>query len=77
MASAYILNRPGVKAVIVGARNLSHLESNLRIPEIKFTDSQVRSIAEILARAKGPSGPIYYLERYNDEHRNIMHTNNN
>ncbi|MEJ6578073.1 MAG: aldo/keto reductase [Actinomycetota bacterium] len=77
VASAYILNRPGVKAVIVGARNLSHLESNLRIPEIKFTDSQVRSIAEILARAKGPSGPIYYLERYNDEHRNIMHTNNN
>jgi|FLOH01.1.fsa_nt_gi aryl-alcohol dehydrogenase-like predicted oxidoreductase len=77
IASAYIVNRPGVKAVIVGARNLSHLESNLRIPEIEFTESQLELIKEILAISKGPSGPIYYLERYDDEHRNIMHTNNN
>ena len=77
IASAYIVNRPGVAAVIVGARNLSHLESNLKIPTIKFTDSELGAIAEVLSRGKGPKGPVYYLERYNDEHRNIMHTNNN
>ncbi|CAB4821106.1 unannotated protein [freshwater metagenome] len=77
IASAYIVNRPGVAAVIVGARNLAHLESNLKIPMIKFSIEELASIAEVLSRSKGPKGPIYYLERYNDEHRNIMHTNNN
>ena len=77
IASAYIVNRPGVAAVIVGARNLSHLESNLMIPTIKFTESELGAIAEVLSRSKGPKGPVYYLERYSDEHRNIMHTNNN
>jgi aryl-alcohol dehydrogenase-like predicted oxidoreductase len=77
IASAYIVNRPGVAAVIVGARNLSHLESNLKIPTIKFNEQELGAIAEVLSRSKGPKGPVYYLERYNDEHRNIMHTNNN
>jgi len=77
IASAYIVNRPGVAAVIVGARNLSHLESNLKIPTIKFSEQELGAIAEVLSRSKGPKGPVYYLERYNDEHRNIMHTNNN
>jgi len=77
IASAYIVNRPGVAAVIVGARNLAHLESNVRIPIIKFSSEQLLSIADVLSRSKGPKGPVYYLERYNDQHRNIMHTNNN
>jgi aryl-alcohol dehydrogenase-like predicted oxidoreductase len=77
IASAYIVNRPGVAAVIVGARNLSHLESNLKIPTIKFSETELAAIANVLNRSKGPKGPVYYLERYNDEHRNIMHTNNN
>jgi aryl-alcohol dehydrogenase-like predicted oxidoreductase len=77
IASAYIVNRPAVAAVIVGARNLSHLESNLKIPTIKFSETELAAIANVLSRSKGPKGPVYYLERYNDEHRNIMHTNNN
>jgi aryl-alcohol dehydrogenase-like predicted oxidoreductase len=77
IASAYMVNRPGVTAVIVGARNLSHLESNLKIPTIEFSQLELGAIADVLSRSKGPKGPVYYLERYNDEHRNIMHTNNN
>lgn len=77
IASAYIVNRPGVSAVIIGARNLSHLESNLKIPTIKFSEQELGTIAEVLSKSKRPNGPVYYLERYNDEHRNIMHTNNN
>jgi hypothetical protein len=53
------------------------LESNLKIPTIKFGENELDAIADILSRSKGPKGPVYYLERYNNEHRNIMHTNNN
>jgi len=77
IASAWVLNRPAVKAVIVGARNISHMDSNLKIPKIKFTDVELSEISEVLKKSKGPNGPVYHLERYFDKHRNIMHTNNN
>jgi aryl-alcohol dehydrogenase-like predicted oxidoreductase len=77
IASAYMLGRTGVKGVIVGARNISHLDSNLRIPEIQLSDSELALLAEVLKKSTGPSGEVYYLERYVDKHRNIMHTNNN
>ena len=77
IASAYLLTKPAVKGVIVGARNISHLESNLQIPEIKLSDSDIAVLIEVLAKSTGPSGEVYWLERYTDKHRNIMHTNNN
>ena len=77
IASAYILQRPAVKGVIVGARNISHLGSNLQIPHIKFSQADLCSIKEVIDVAKGPNGPVYYLERYSDTHRKIMHTNLN
>ena len=77
VAAAYVYNRPAVKAVIIGARNIEHLNSNLQIPLIKFDEEEIQSIKDIKARAKGPKGPVYFLERYDDKHRNIMHTNNN
>ncbi len=77
VASAYTLAKPGVKAVIVGARNVSHLPNNLLIPEIALSPSESASIAAILDRSTGPTGPVYDLERYNERHRSIMHTNNN
>mgnify|MGYP003337417125 FL=1 len=77
IASAWTLRQPAVKAVIVGARNLSHQKSNLQIPEINFSDSELSAIAEVLAQSKGPAGPVYGLERYSEKHSSIMHTNNN
>ena len=77
VASAWVFNRPAVKAVIVGARNVLHMDSNLKIPNIKFTEGELLEIAEVLKKSKGPNGPVYHLERYFDKHRNIMHTNNN
>jgi aryl-alcohol dehydrogenase-like predicted oxidoreductase len=77
IASAYTLKRPGVKSVIVGARNLNHIKSNFMIPEITLTDSELAAISHIHARSTGPLGPVYDLERNSDRHRNIMHTNNN
>ena len=77
IASAWTLRQPAVKAVIVGARNLSHQKSNLQIPEINFSDSELIAIDEVLAQSKGPTGPVYDLERYSEKHSSIMHTNNN
>jgi aryl-alcohol dehydrogenase-like predicted oxidoreductase len=77
ISSAYTLGRPGVTGVIVGARNVDHLESNLRIPTIRFNDEELAKIAEILAASTGPNGPVYHLERYDQRHSGIMHTNNN
>ena len=77
IASAFTLSRPGVSAVIVGARNTSHLNRNLQISEIDLTEAQCQQIQEVLDKAVGPVGPVYDLERYSDRHRNIMHTNNN
>ncbi len=77
VASAYILQQPSVKAVIVGARNTNHLKSNLLIPLIKFSENELDLLNEIKSRRKGPAGPVYHLERYDNKHRNIMHTNNN
>ena len=77
VASAYILNQPSVKAVIIGARNTDHLKSNLSIPLIQFTVEELDLLKEIKSQRKGPTGPVYHLERYDQKHRNIMHTNNN
>jgi aryl-alcohol dehydrogenase-like predicted oxidoreductase len=77
ISSAYTLSRPGVKAVIVGARNIDHLEENQAIPEVELSLDEGAEINAILARAKGPVGEVYELERYNERHRSIMHTNNN
>ena len=77
IASAYMLGRPAVKGVIVGARNISHLQSNLRIPEIVLTADDLAALQAVLSQSTGPTGEVYYLERYTDKHRNIMHTNNN
>jgi len=77
ISSAFILGRPGVKGVIVGARNTSHLQSNLAIPEIEFSLHDLESIAEVLGKSRVLEGDVYQLERYSSRHRDIMHTNNN
>jgi aryl-alcohol dehydrogenase-like predicted oxidoreductase len=77
ISSAFTLSRKGVTGVIVGARNLDHLQNNLFIPEIQLAQAEIDGIDEILSRAKGPKGPVYDLERYSDKHRNIMKTNLN
>lgn len=77
ISSNYILSRPAVSGVIVGARNILHLPSNVSIPEIELTQEELDSLKEIMERSEGPSGPVYDLERYSDKHRNIMKTNLN
>jgi aryl-alcohol dehydrogenase-like predicted oxidoreductase len=63
VASAAMLARPGVGAVIVGARNRAHLPSNLRIAEIALTDADLAAIAAVLSAAQPIAGDVYEVER--------------
>lgn len=63
VASAAMLNRPAVAAVIVGARNRSHLARNMAISSLTLTDQDLTEIAAIQAQGHVPDGDTYALER--------------
>ncbi|MEZ5797601.1 MAG: aldo/keto reductase [Paracoccaceae bacterium] len=63
VASAAMLDRPAVAAVIVGARNRSHLPRNLAISELRLTEADRAEIETILAQGNVPAGDTYTLER--------------
>jgi aryl-alcohol dehydrogenase-like predicted oxidoreductase len=63
IASRYVLDRPAVAAVIVGARNRSHLASNVRAGHLRLSAEDRQEIDAILKLRRGPSGDAYALER--------------
>ncbi len=52
-----------VGAAIVGATNTRHLASTLQAATLALTDEDRRAIDAVLARATGPAGDVYALER--------------
>lgn len=77
IASAYVLSRPQVAAVIVGAKDGSHLEENACIMELRLDASDLALIEKELSTSPGPKGDVYDLERNDPKHAGIMHRNNN
>lgn len=78
VASAAMLDRPGVAAVIVGARNRAHLDANLAIADLRLDDTDRAAIAAVLAEARPLDGDVYTLERDRDgRHGSIMKYNLN
>ncbi len=63
VASAAMLDRPAVAAVIVGARNRSHLAQNLKVAGLALTAQDRAEIAAVLAQGHVPEGDTYTLER--------------
>jgi aryl-alcohol dehydrogenase-like predicted oxidoreductase len=63
VASRAMLDRPQVAAVIVGARNRSHLAANLAITALKLTAEDHAEINAVLTKRKGPEGDCFTLER--------------
>ncbi|MFN4142859.1 aldo/keto reductase [Aestuariivirga sp.] len=63
VASAAMLARPGVSAVIVGARNRAHLEANLRIAALRLSEEDLQAVDSVLARSRMLDGDVYALER--------------
>ena len=78
IATRWVLDRPGVAAVIVGARYAQHLESALGMFEVTLDEEDRAAIAAVLARRQGPRGDTYALERDRDgPHGRIMKYNLN
>ena len=78
IAGRIVLDRPGVAAIIVGARNRKHVSANATVAEIRLTDTQKAEIAGVLDRRQGPEGDVYTLERdRTGRHGSIMKYNLN
>ncbi len=78
VASAAMLDRPAVAAVIVGARNRSHMAQNLKVASLHLTAQDRREIAAILSQGRVPEGDTYTLERdRNGRHGQIIKYNLN
>lgn len=69
VATRFILDHPGVGAVIIGARlgQSSHLADNLRVFDLRFTDAdraEIRAVLGDLASIPGDSGDEYRKPPY-------------
>jgi aryl-alcohol dehydrogenase-like predicted oxidoreductase len=73
IALRWVLDRPGVAGVIVGARHARHLEDTVRAASVVLDEDDRRVIAAAAAAAPGPAGEVYALEREKDgRHARIM-----
>ena len=63
VALRWTLDLPGVAAVIVGARYADRLPRTLRAFAIALDEADRAAIRAVQARARGPAGPVYGLER--------------
>ncbi|EPE96302.1 aldo/keto reductase [Rhizobium grahamii] len=78
IASAWVLTRDHVAAVIVGARNQSHALANAGIMDIELSADDLAAIGAVIGRSAGPQGDVYTLERdRTGRHGSIMHYNLN
>ena len=78
MAMRYILRKPDVGGIIVGARNSKHLEKLKLVSAFQLSTDDFSRIEQHVLQANGPSGPVYELERDKDgKHGRIMKYNLN
>lgn len=78
VACKYILQKPMVGGIIVGARNRNHLESLQKLTGFILDEDDLNKIAAIVEQSKGPNGPFYELERdKSGKHGAIMKYNLN
>jgi len=63
VALAWLLAKPGVSSVIIGARRMEQLEDNLAAAELELTDEQVRRLDE--ATQPQPIYPEWMVARQN------------
>jgi aryl-alcohol dehydrogenase-like predicted oxidoreductase len=62
VAIRWVLDRPGVAGVIVGARHARHLDDTLQACALTLDSDDRHEIARVQA-ATGPAGEVYGLER--------------
>ncbi len=78
IASRYVLERPQVAAVIMGARNTSHIDDTVKMFDFSFDNEDIKKLEDIFSQAKELEGDIYTLEREKSgRHAGIMKYNLN
>jgi aryl-alcohol dehydrogenase-like predicted oxidoreductase len=63
VASRHILQKPEVAGVIVGARSDAYLDRMKSLDQFDLERADLERIESVLAKAQGPAGPIFGLER--------------
>ena len=63
VASRFVLDRPGVTAVIVGGRSPKHARANAAVGALRLTPQDRVELDAVLERRQGPEGDTYALER--------------
>lgn len=78
IASRYVLQKPMVAAVIIGARNRNHLANLHKIAQFQLDAEDMAAIRSMVDKSQGPKGPVYDLERDKEgKHGRIMRYNLN
>jgi aryl-alcohol dehydrogenase-like predicted oxidoreductase len=78
VAIKYLLQKPLVAGVIVGARNATHIGKLQRLNSFDLDKDDLNAIVNIISRSKGPTGGAFEIERnLNGPHGRIMKYNLN
>ncbi|MDW3647093.1 MAG: aldo/keto reductase [Bacteroidia bacterium] len=78
VAGKYILQKEGVAALIVGARNRNHLHKYEQFSGFELDRTDLAKIEKMVQASQGPKGPVYELERDKEgKHGRIMKYNLN
>ena len=78
VASRFILEKDQVGAVIIGTRDASHIDDNLKVFDFSLDEEDKMLLGEALSGNKGPAGDTFGLERIKGgPHEVIMKTNLN
>lgn len=78
VATRYILDKPQIAGLIIGARNTSHIQDNLNIFAFDLDEVDMHLLEAVISKSPGLEGDVYTLERdRNSKHGRIMQYNNN
>ena len=78
VVSQYILSRPAVGALIIGAANANHLKENLNTFSFSLDQDDLKQIESAAAQFKIPEGDVWDIERIKEgPHGRIMRYNLN
>jgi len=78
VATRYVLQKPRVAGVIVGARNTNHLDDTVQLFDFVLDAEDLSAIEAVQERSEGPGGTVYELERIKGgRHASIMKYNLN
>jgi aryl-alcohol dehydrogenase-like predicted oxidoreductase len=74
VAMRWVLQQPGVAAVIVGVRRGDHLPDHLRVFDFVLDEADLAVLEAVLSQRSAPNGDTYTVERdLEGRHGRVMH----